>query len=169
MSTNRRAIETRRAVRVNEQVKSHKRFASNFQSYCQLVDNVRLYCSNAMGRPPAVMLDLILSVLIHIYQCLNSWLSVVWSTNLISMINAVDSMERGRQQATGWSWSNQMFDSNQHFKWRCREHLWALQAAKPRTWRGFGLERHCSVTFQSEPSTGAQNIYSENRKLESKW
>ena len=60
MSTNRRAIETRRAVRVNEQVKSHKRFASNFQSYCQLVDNARLYCSNAFGRPPAVMLDLIL-------------------------------------------------------------------------------------------------------------
>ncbi|KAL6343636.1 hypothetical protein AAG906_025001 [Vitis piasezkii] len=51
----RRAIETRRAVRVNEQVKSHKRFASNFQSYCQLVDNVRLYCSNAMGRPPALI------------------------------------------------------------------------------------------------------------------
>lgn len=38
-----------------EQVKSHRRFASNFQSYCQLVDNARPYRSNATGRPPVLI------------------------------------------------------------------------------------------------------------------
>jgi len=43
-----------RAVRVNAQLKSHKRFASAFPGYCQLVDNARLYCTNALGGPPTV-------------------------------------------------------------------------------------------------------------------
>ncbi|RXH70695.1 hypothetical protein DVH24_013441 [Malus domestica] len=36
-----------RAVRVSSQLNSHKRFASSFYRYCQLVDNARLYCTNA--------------------------------------------------------------------------------------------------------------------------
>ena len=56
---------TKRAVRVNSQLKSHKRFASAFQRYCQLVDNARLYCTNAMGGPPSViMLNLVPSFLV---------------------------------------------------------------------------------------------------------
>lgn len=43
-----------RAVRVNSQLKSHKRFASAFPRYCQLVDNARLYCTNAVAGPPRV-------------------------------------------------------------------------------------------------------------------
>ncbi|KAG5075644.1 hypothetical protein JHK84_056875 [Glycine max] len=44
----RRAIMTGRAVRVNSQLKSHKRFANAFPRYCKLVDNARLYCTNAL-------------------------------------------------------------------------------------------------------------------------
>ncbi|EEF45177.1 conserved hypothetical protein [Ricinus communis] len=51
----RRAIMTRRAVRVSSQLKSHKRFASAFTSYCQLVDNARLYSTNAVGGPPKLI------------------------------------------------------------------------------------------------------------------
>lgn len=52
----RRAIATSRAVRVNSQLKSHKRFASAFQRYCLLVDHARLYSTNAVGAPPMVNL-----------------------------------------------------------------------------------------------------------------
>ncbi|KAJ4722602.1 P-loop containing nucleoside triphosphate hydrolases superfamily protein [Melia azedarach] len=51
----RRAIMVKRAVRVNSQLKSHKRFASAFPRYCQLVDNARLYCTNAVGGPPRLI------------------------------------------------------------------------------------------------------------------
>ncbi|XP_030470044.1 calmodulin calcium-dependent NAD kinase-like isoform X1 [Syzygium oleosum] len=51
----RRAIITGRAVRVNSQLKSHKRFAEAFPRYCQLVDNARLYCTNATGGSPSLM------------------------------------------------------------------------------------------------------------------
>lgn len=51
----RRAITTRRAVRVNSQLTSHKRFASAFESYCKLVDNARLYCTNSFGAPPGLI------------------------------------------------------------------------------------------------------------------
>ncbi|GFY84983.1 P-loop containing nucleoside triphosphate hydrolases superfamily protein [Actinidia rufa] len=51
----RRAIGTRRAVRVKSQLKSHKRFANAFPKYCQLVDNARLYSTNAMGSPPKLI------------------------------------------------------------------------------------------------------------------
>lgn len=44
----------RRAVRVNSQLKSHKRFANAFLTYCQLVDSARLYCTNALEGPPKV-------------------------------------------------------------------------------------------------------------------
>lgn len=44
----------RRAVRVNSQLKSHKRFANAFLTYCQLVDNARLYCTNVLEGPPKV-------------------------------------------------------------------------------------------------------------------
>ncbi|CAK7346464.1 unnamed protein product [Dovyalis caffra] len=48
----RRAIMCRRAVRVKSQLKSHKRFANAFLTYCHLVDNARLYCTNALEGPP---------------------------------------------------------------------------------------------------------------------
>ncbi|KAK7344025.1 hypothetical protein VNO77_13224 [Canavalia gladiata] len=51
----RRAIMTGRAVRVNSQLKSHKRFANAFPTYCKLVDNARLYCTNAVGGPPKLI------------------------------------------------------------------------------------------------------------------
>lgn len=44
----------KRAVRVNSQLTSHKRFAVAFPKYCELVDNSRLYCTNALGGPPRV-------------------------------------------------------------------------------------------------------------------
>lgn len=51
----RRAIMVKRAVRVNSQLKSHKRFANAFPHYCKLVDNARLYCTNAVGEPPRLI------------------------------------------------------------------------------------------------------------------
>ncbi|CAO2826727.1 unnamed protein product [Amaranthus hypochondriacus] len=51
----RRAIMIKRAVRVNSQLRSHKRFAGAFRNYCQLVDNARLYCTNAIGGPPQLI------------------------------------------------------------------------------------------------------------------
>ncbi|KAJ1294481.1 hypothetical protein BS78_01G149400 [Paspalum vaginatum] len=45
----RRAIVTRRAVRVRSQLQSHKRFAAVFRRYCDLVDGARLYSTNSMG------------------------------------------------------------------------------------------------------------------------
>lgn len=51
----RRAIFMGRAVRVKSQLISHKRFANAFPKYCQLVDNARLYCTNAMGGPPKLI------------------------------------------------------------------------------------------------------------------
>ncbi|KAL0390940.1 UNVERIFIED_CONTAM: Calmodulin calcium-dependent NAD kinase [Sesamum calycinum] len=51
----RRALICRRAVRVNSQLKSHKRFAEAFSTYCQLVDNARLYSSNALEGPPKLI------------------------------------------------------------------------------------------------------------------
>ncbi|XP_027095546.2 calmodulin calcium-dependent NAD kinase [Coffea arabica] len=47
----RRAIMCRRAVRVQSQLRSHKRFANAFTTYCQLVDNARLYSTNALEGP----------------------------------------------------------------------------------------------------------------------
>ncbi|RDX73898.1 hypothetical protein CR513_46418, partial [Mucuna pruriens] len=51
----RRAIMTGRAVRVNSQLESHKRFAYAFPRYCELVDSARLYCTNAVGGPPKLI------------------------------------------------------------------------------------------------------------------
>ncbi|XWS36383.1 hypothetical protein CRYUN_Cryun20dG0080600 [Craigia yunnanensis] len=51
----RRAIMCRRAVRVKSQLKSHKRFADAFPTYCQLVDYARLYCTNALEGPPKLI------------------------------------------------------------------------------------------------------------------
>ncbi|XP_012569826.1 calmodulin calcium-dependent NAD kinase-like isoform X2 [Cicer arietinum] len=51
----RRAIMTRRAVRVNSQLESHKRFANAFPRYCKLVDNARLYSTNVFGGPPKII------------------------------------------------------------------------------------------------------------------
>jgi hypothetical protein len=45
---------TGRAVRVNSQLKSHKRFANAFPKYCKLVDKARLFCTNGVGVPPKV-------------------------------------------------------------------------------------------------------------------
>lgn len=44
----------RRAVRVRSQLRSHKRFANAFPTYCNLVDNARLYCTNALEGSPKV-------------------------------------------------------------------------------------------------------------------
>ena len=44
----------KRAVRVKSQLTSHKRFASAFTTYCNLVDFARLYCTNALEGPPKV-------------------------------------------------------------------------------------------------------------------
>ncbi|KAI5680136.1 hypothetical protein M9H77_01363 [Catharanthus roseus] len=51
----RRAIMCRRAVRVKSQLKSHKRFANAFMTYCSLVDNARLYSTNALEGPPKLI------------------------------------------------------------------------------------------------------------------
>ncbi|KAL7587935.1 hypothetical protein Lser_V15G39078 [Lactuca serriola] len=51
----RRAIMCRRAVRVRSQLTSHKRFAKAFMTYCQLVDNARLYLTNALEGPPKLI------------------------------------------------------------------------------------------------------------------
>ncbi|KAL1535743.1 calmodulin calcium-dependent NAD kinase-like isoform X2 [Salvia divinorum] len=51
----RRAIQIGRAVRVKSQLKSHKRFATAFPRYTELVDNARLYCTNAPGGPPRLI------------------------------------------------------------------------------------------------------------------
>ncbi|XP_059650777.1 calmodulin calcium-dependent NAD kinase-like [Cornus florida] len=51
----RRAVIMGRAVRVKSQLKSHKQFASAFPGYCQLVDNARLYSTNALGGPPKLI------------------------------------------------------------------------------------------------------------------
>uniref|UniRef100_A0A6N2LSN9 Zeta toxin domain-containing protein n=1 Tax=Salix viminalis TaxID=40686 RepID=A0A6N2LSN9_SALVM len=51
----RRAIMCRRAVRVKSQLKSHKRFANAFLTYCHLVDNARLYCTNVLEGPPKLI------------------------------------------------------------------------------------------------------------------
>ncbi|KAL1085759.1 hypothetical protein V6Z11_D08G071600 [Gossypium hirsutum] len=51
----RRAIMCRRAVRVQSQLKSHKRFANAFPTYCQLVDSARLYSTNALEGPPKLI------------------------------------------------------------------------------------------------------------------
>ncbi|XP_074316131.1 calmodulin calcium-dependent NAD kinase [Silene latifolia] len=51
----RRAIYCRRGVRVRSQLKSHKRFANAFNTYCQLVDQARLYCTNALEGPPKLI------------------------------------------------------------------------------------------------------------------
>ncbi|XP_074314898.1 calmodulin calcium-dependent NAD kinase-like, partial [Silene latifolia] len=51
----RRAIYCRRGVRVRSQLKSHKRFANAFPTYCQLVDQARLYCTNALEGPPKLI------------------------------------------------------------------------------------------------------------------
>ncbi|XP_044467077.1 calmodulin calcium-dependent NAD kinase-like, partial [Mangifera indica] len=51
----RRAIMCRRAVRVKSQLTSHKRFANAFLTYCQLVDNARLYSTNALEGPPKLI------------------------------------------------------------------------------------------------------------------
>jgi hypothetical protein len=45
----RRAIITKRAVRVRSQLQSHKRFAAAFRRYSRLVDGARLYSTNSMG------------------------------------------------------------------------------------------------------------------------
>jgi hypothetical protein len=45
----RRAIVTRRAVRVRSQLQSHKRFAAAFQRYSRLVDGARLFSTNSLS------------------------------------------------------------------------------------------------------------------------
>ncbi|XP_056685233.1 calmodulin calcium-dependent NAD kinase isoform X2 [Spinacia oleracea] len=51
----RRAILCGRGVRVSSQLKSHKRFANAFPAYCQLVDQARLFSTNALEGPPKLI------------------------------------------------------------------------------------------------------------------
>ncbi|XP_058770790.1 calmodulin calcium-dependent NAD kinase-like isoform X2 [Vicia villosa] len=51
----RRAIVTKRAVRVKSQLESHKKFANAFPRYCKLVDSARLYCTNVVAGPPKII------------------------------------------------------------------------------------------------------------------
>ncbi|KAG6582355.1 Calmodulin calcium-dependent NAD kinase, partial [Cucurbita argyrosperma subsp. sororia] len=51
----RRAIMMGRAVRVNSQLQSHKRFANAFPKYSEVVDSVRLYSTNSFGKPPKLI------------------------------------------------------------------------------------------------------------------
>ncbi|KGN56910.1 uncharacterized protein LOC101217085 [Cucumis sativus] len=51
----RRAIMMGRAVRVNSQLQSHKRFANAFPKYSEVVDSVRLYSTNFIGNPPKLI------------------------------------------------------------------------------------------------------------------
>ncbi|KAL4558708.1 hypothetical protein LXL04_036909 [Taraxacum kok-saghyz] len=51
----RRAIMCRRAVRVRSQLTSHKRFATAFKTYCNIVDNARLYLTNDLDGPPKLI------------------------------------------------------------------------------------------------------------------
>ena len=48
----------RRAVRVRSQLRSHKRFADAFLTYCSLVDGARLYCTNALEGSPKVSVEI---------------------------------------------------------------------------------------------------------------
>lgn len=49
----------RRAVRVRSQLRSHKRFADAFPTYCSLVDGARLYCTNALEGSPKVSVQIL--------------------------------------------------------------------------------------------------------------
>ncbi|KAH0905557.1 hypothetical protein HID58_037384, partial [Brassica napus] len=51
----RRALMVKRAVRVRSQLQSHKNFANAFPKYCKLVDDARLYCTNAVAGPPQLI------------------------------------------------------------------------------------------------------------------
>lgn len=51
----RRAIITKRAVRVKEQLKSHKRFAAALPRYYEMVDHGKLYSTNSIGGPAEVI------------------------------------------------------------------------------------------------------------------
>lgn len=46
-----------RAVRVKSQLTSHKKFASAFESYCELVDNARLFSTNSLGYAKVLPID----------------------------------------------------------------------------------------------------------------
>lgn len=63
----RRAIVTRRAVRVRSQLQSHKRFAAAFQRYSRLVDGARLYSTNSLGSAQVITHPHLRSTYIHIY------------------------------------------------------------------------------------------------------
>jgi hypothetical protein len=58
----RRAIVTRRAVRVRSQLQSHKRFAAAFQSYSRLVDGARLYSTNSLGSAQVIINIIVLTM-----------------------------------------------------------------------------------------------------------
>ncbi|CAN6439484.1 unnamed protein product [Victoria cruziana] len=51
----RRAIVMGRGVRVKSQLRSHRMFASALHRYCDLVDEAKLYSTNAIGGPPKLI------------------------------------------------------------------------------------------------------------------
>lgn len=51
----RRAIITKRAVRIKEQLKSHKRFAASLPRYYEMVDHGKLYSTNSIRGPPKII------------------------------------------------------------------------------------------------------------------
>lgn len=76
---------TRRAVRVKSQLKSHRRFANAYLTYCQLVDNARLYSTNALEGPPKVHL-----LFLFLLDPAFVWLHTEWHTSLQSSTGTWD-------------------------------------------------------------------------------
>lgn len=62
----------RRAVRVRSQLRSHKRFAEAFPTYCSLVDNARLYCTNALEGSPKVSVEIGTDKLVLLFKAQNN-------------------------------------------------------------------------------------------------
>lgn len=105
LSNYRRAIMCRRAVRVKSQLTSHKRFANAFLTYCQLVDNARLYSTNALEGPPKVNQLLLLHILF-----VSAWLRLlIWCESSIACHTFLQSSITGTQNCYGIPMKLQMF------------------------------------------------------------
>ncbi|XP_051130711.1 calmodulin calcium-dependent NAD kinase-like [Andrographis paniculata] len=104
----RRAIQMGRAVRVQSQLKSHKWFATAFSGYAQLVDNARLYCTNAPGGPPILIAwkdgDCKLLVDPEGIECLTEVQEVNAGADSIYELYK----DRDRVGRAGWVWKDQV-------------------------------------------------------------
>ena len=156
----------KRAVRVNSQLKSHKRFANAFRNYCELVDNARLYCTNAVGGPPRVNNSRIAQVIWFVNYLFTNWIVLI-EFNWIE--NTADSVERWRQQFARWFGWNQVFDESGKFKRGRRFCIRTSLGAEPDIRARLSLERYRFVSFEGRPSTGVKNFNQENRELLRLW